>query len=332
MEQSPKLSPEELVEKMKSKNIRFELMSEADAIEYLRVNNNYFRTASYRKNYDKHFCGKNKGKYIDLDFACLTELSTIDMHLRFIILKMCLDLEHSLKVNFLSDITLNNNEDGYSIVKTFLDNNKYILTDIYYKRNSVYVGDLISKFFTFKVDRDAEEDFFNNVEINCPIWAFMEIISFGDFARLYSSYYELYPNDYNYTAIINPIKSIRNACAHNNCLIHDLRRNKYTRPSAIISRFIGEITSITKSEKQSTLKVRTVFEITSLLYLYDKIVPNPVKKHRLDELSTIVYERMQKHSDYFKKQDIIKSSYIFIKKVLDFLIESSYNTNDIKKQ
>ena len=32
-----------------------------------------------------------------------------------------------------------------------------------------------------------------------------------------------------------------------------------------------------------------------------------------------------------EKQDIIKSAYKFLKKVVDFLIETTYNTVDIKK-
>lgn len=40
----PKMSPEAIVEKMKlEKGIRFEKISEEDAVKYLRYNNNYFR-------------------------------------------------------------------------------------------------------------------------------------------------------------------------------------------------------------------------------------------------------------------------------------------------
>ncbi len=328
---APKRTPEQLIEKMKEKNIRCELNSEDEIAEYLRVHNNYFRTASYRKNYEKYLEGENKDKYIDLDFSYLSELATIDMHLRFFVIKMCLDIEHSLKVSLLSDITVNEKEDGYLIVENFLLKNEHILTDIYYKSRSSYVGDLIKKFFDFETSEDENgKTVIDKVKINCPVWAFMEIISFGDFTKFYSAYYEIYPKNENYNGVLNSVKSLRNACAHNNCLIHDLRKGG-TKPTKKISQFIASIPTISKSERKSSLSARAVYELTALVYLYSKVVFEPVKKHRLFELSDLVNDRMIRHKEYFQNQDIIKSSYKFFKKVVDFLIETTYNTDDIKK-
>ena len=64
--QKPKKSARELVEMLRDeKGVLFNLMTEADAENYLSVKNNYLRTASYRKNYDKHTTGENEGKYIN---------------------------------------------------------------------------------------------------------------------------------------------------------------------------------------------------------------------------------------------------------------------------
>lgn len=64
----PKQTAQQLINKMKvEKGIKFKYISEHDAETYLTNVNNYLRTASYRKNYQKYRNGIHKGKYIDLD-------------------------------------------------------------------------------------------------------------------------------------------------------------------------------------------------------------------------------------------------------------------------
>ena len=48
----PMKSSQDLVEHMKRKGITFNIVSPEDAIQYMEKNNNYFRVASYRKNYN----------------------------------------------------------------------------------------------------------------------------------------------------------------------------------------------------------------------------------------------------------------------------------------
>ena len=73
----PMMSIVDMVPYMKSKNIKFEKCSEKNAEIYLR-DNNYYNVTSYKNNFIKYQCGEQKGKYIDLDFAYLKDLSIID--------------------------------------------------------------------------------------------------------------------------------------------------------------------------------------------------------------------------------------------------------------
>ena len=147
----PKQTAQQLISKMKiEKGISFKYASESDAENYLSNINNYLRTASYRKNYQKHTKGIHKGKYIGLDFSYLQELSTIDMHFRFIVSKMCLDIEHDLKVKMLKDIESDSSTDGYDIVKDFLTQNSYIIGKLEANSASPFTSDLIHKYFTVK--------------------------------------------------------------------------------------------------------------------------------------------------------------------------------------
>lgn len=315
----PKLTASELVAKMKNeKGITFNYISEQEAENFLKEKNNYYRLAAYRKNYDKKPFGPNEGKYIGLDFACLIDLSTIDMHLRNIIFRMCLDAEHDLKIQLLNDITANEAEDGYSIVKKFIDDNNYLIEEIYKKRFSTYVGNLINKFFTFETHKSAnnKKDIIDDMEVRCPIWAFVEVISFGTFIRLYDYYYDTDAPIQN--KLLNPVKSLRNACAHNNCIINNLRRGR-TRPPRNVTQFISLVPGVSREERQKYLSVQPIFEFCCLLMVYNTVVSENVKSHRYGELSELINERMVKHSEYYSEQQLIKSAYAFIKAVTDFL-------------
>ena len=76
------LTPEQQVAHLRARGVRFELCPETDAADYLRRGNNYLRTASYRKLYDRVLEGPWAGEYSNLDFAYLVDLSSIDRRLR----------------------------------------------------------------------------------------------------------------------------------------------------------------------------------------------------------------------------------------------------------
>ena len=71
MTNKPILSSTNLIQHMKNKSIKFNIISETDAQHFLEEHNYYFKLASYRKNYVKYQLGEseNIGKYIDLEFA-----------------------------------------------------------------------------------------------------------------------------------------------------------------------------------------------------------------------------------------------------------------------
>ena len=88
----PKLTIVEQIAHMKECGIRFTIDDEAAAAKFLHESTYYFKVKAYAKNYPKYNFGENKGKYVDLEFAYLRELSIIDTLLRKEIMKMSLDL------------------------------------------------------------------------------------------------------------------------------------------------------------------------------------------------------------------------------------------------
>lgn len=164
---------------------------------------------AYEKNYDQYRSTPKQGQYINLDFCYLKELSTLDMYLRKIILSMALDIEHALKVQLLLDLTNNPKEDGYAIVQEYLEKDFTTVKAIHDKIGKSAASDLIQK-------RLNEDD-------DYALWEIVEVLSFGHFIDLYQLYYLKYPSKNEFGSYLWSIKFLRNAAAHNNCLLNSIK-------------------------------------------------------------------------------------------------------------
>lgn len=316
-----------MVKKLEEKGVQFNLMTRTQAAKFLSERNNYMRLASYRKNYEKH-----DQKYVNLDFKYLVELSTIDMYLRFIIIKMCLNIEHCLKVSLLKNIENNAGEDGYSIVNEFINSsrsNTYITSEIKKMSSSKYSGELIEHYFKYTTEFCSGETV---MTFDCPVWVFTETVSFGTFINFYLFYYDKYPNEKAIPRnIINSVRSLRNACAHNNCIMHDLHRTpKNTQPPTEISKFVMQIHDIKSAQRRNKLSNQFILEFVTTVYVFSKVVSEDLKRTTIKELKSFGEKRLLKNIAYFERQPLIESSLTFLKKVIDFACENTYNNIDIK--
>lgn len=116
-----KIMIDDQISHMKSKGIKFNIMSEDDAKNFLSQNTYYFKFKSYGKAFER-----NKGTFVNLDFAYIVELSKLDAHLRSFIIQLSLDTEHLLKAELIKDVTENEYTDGYTVCKVFLECNERI--------------------------------------------------------------------------------------------------------------------------------------------------------------------------------------------------------------
>lgn len=292
---------DELISHMKAKGIKFNVVKEEEAKKFLQNNNYYMKLASYRANYDKR---KRDGEYINLDFAYLQELSTIDMHLRYLILQMCLDVEHALKTRLLKDIEDNPEEDGYDIIRRFITKYARSCQNIQKHKSSEYCRELIEKYYPY-----------------FPAWVFVELISFGDMVKLYEYYTERYPRRLKDCELLYSIRDLRNAAAHSNCLINKLQKGT-TKPSVKIVKFVSGIDGIGASMRTNKLSNRFLDDFVTLLYVYDKFIYSDiVKKRRFKQLQEFVNGRVIKNKHFFVKNECIKTAYLFIKKIVDYMNE-----------
>lgn len=314
----PKKPVSQLVSEMKNdRGITFKYVEETVAIDYLSNINNYLRTAAYRKNYQKHQMGLKQGKYLDLDFSYLVEMSVLDMHYRFLIQKMCSDIEHSMCVQLIRDIENDTSTDGYDLVDKFFNNYPNEVKKIQSTIVSPHTGNLIRKYFTISTASNGYHSITNYND--CPVWVLMELLSFGSIINFYLDYYKNSNLPHIPKEVLNLVRSLRNAAAHNNCILSDLNSNTSIPPQIIID-FVKGIDGITKSSRRKKLTSRAVLEFVALIYVYEKIVTGKVKKYRLQELDSLINKRMLEKSGFFKGNELISSTYKFINHIVNFLM------------
>ncbi len=320
-ELKPMLHINEMVDHLKLKNIKFERISEKDAENYLKNNNNYYNLTSYKNNFEKYFVnGIFIDKYIDLDFSYLKDLSIIDHRLRLILFKMIIDIEHYLKIKILNTIESIDEEDGYRIVNRYLEQDFYnvkfpkkVHNSIFKKVGSEYYQKIFSK---YDLDKDKKLE-------NIPIWEFLEIITFGELVN----FYDFYTNEYKLkdenkdVYILRDIVKLRNAVAHNNCILSELnmKKNKYP-PSYKIIQFLNncDIGKDTRSKKLSNSRIR---QISYTLYMFNEIVTSDgIKNNVKKDINELFFDRIIKHKEYYNNNELLKSIYCYFKKI----IENSY--------
>ena len=293
---------DELISHMKIKGIKFDIAKEEDAKVFLQNNNYYMKLSSFRANYDKH---KSNDKYINLDFAYLQELSTIDMHLRYLILQMCLDVEHALKTRLLKDIEDNPEEDGYDIIRRFVTKYERSCQNIQKHKSSEYCRELIEKYYPY-----------------FSAWVFVELISFGDMVKLYEYYTERYPGRLKDSDLLYSIRDLRNATAHSNCLINKLQKGT-NKPSVKIIKFVSNIDGIGASMRKNKLSNKFLYDFVTLLYVYNEFInADVVKEKRFKQIQEFIDGRAIKNKEYFDKNECIKTAYFFVKKVVDYINEA----------
>lgn len=297
------LTPDELISHMENKGIAFTIDSKERAKDFLESHNYYMKLASYRTNYKKYPQGSARAnQYIDLEFAYLRELSTIDKYLRYLIIQMSLDIEHYLKVKLLNAIENNPDEDGYRLIQRFIakDTNLNSLKKIQRHKSSDYCKNLIEKYYPY-----------------FPAWVFVELISFGELAHLCDFYHNIYDEQIVDRILLNSVQDIRNASAHSNCLINCLTPGNNKAHNSVVERVKG-IKTIGENSRDKKLSNKILYDFTCLLFAYDEIVSSKAtKSNRYKELNTLFTGRMLQNKEWFVKNLTITSAYGFAKKVLD---------------
>ena len=317
-----KLTVEEQIQDMIDKNIQFELCSVEDAKKFLKYNNYYFKLKSYARNYNINVQTK---KYYNLDFAYLVELSKLDMYIRKIILELCLDVEHYLRVRLMNDLSNNSEEDGYNIVKIFLEFHPNAEADIQSKADKYsFCSDLAEKHLN---------EYKEPTEL--ALWNIVELLSFGNFMELYELYYQTYPS-FNYSDYLKSIKFIRNAAAHNNCILSTLRKphsvKKFSKTKKLAN-ILGKIPEFKELDnRDGMMKNPVIHDFVTLLFVYNDVMKvSATKNIRNKKMEEICHQfcsedgRIRKNKSYFEKNPYIKDVYLFICSIIKYINKNNKN-------
>ena len=317
-----KLTVEEQIQDMIDKNIQFELYSQEDARKFLKYNNYYFKLKSYARNYNVNSQTK---KYYNLDFAYLVELSKLDMYIRKIILELSLDVEHYLKVRLMNDLSDNAEEDGYNIVRLFLQYHPNAEADIKSKADKYsFCSDLAEKHLNeYKEPKEL------------ALWNIVELLSFGNFMELYELYYQMYPS-FNYSDYLKSIKFIRNAAAHNNCILSTLRKpnglKKFSKTKKLAN-ILGKVPEFRELDsRDAMMKNPVIHDFVTLLFVYNDIMKvSATKKVRNRKMQEICHQfcdedgRIRMNKSYFDKNPYVKETYSFICSIIKYIDKKNKN-------
>ena len=322
----PMMNISEMITDLKQKNVKFNLITEEAAKDYLKYNNNYYNITSFKHNFQKYPspAGKYEGLYQNLDFAYLKDLAIIDYRVRLILFKIIINIEHYLKLQILNTIDTMKLENGYTIVNMYLENDfnntkfpKKVHNNILKKIDNEYYRKIFSK-YDVNIDKKIE---------NIPIWEFLEIITFGELVN----FYDFYTKQYNLLEenkdvyILKSIVKLRNAVAHNACILCELNKkdiNYFASYKVIQYLKDCNIGKTTRDNKLSNSRIR---QITYTLYMFNRIVTSDgVKENTSNELNELFFGRIVLHSEYYSNNELLKSVYKYFKNI----IQKNYLSNN----
>lgn len=301
------LTVSEQISHLKDKGITFNLYSEEDAAEYLTYNNNYFKLAAYRYNYDRYTTGERAGKYVNLDFAYLRDLAIIDMSLRYVCVQLSLDIEHYAKMEILR-LCEAHGEDGCQIVKDFMDSlddtqHTILKAELNRSKRSIYCRGLYDKY-----------------GVGCPpVWVFLELIPFGRMVSLYGFCADRYRDNSikDNHFLLKSCKEIRNASAHSSCALNDLHPNTAIRePRQSVRYRLANTKGISRQTCTRKMSNARLQQIVILLYVHTLIVTSKGVNNKAAQLLNTLDTRMRKNIEYYENNTMILSSFDFLDSII----------------
>lgn len=314
--QKKKISIQEQVKHMKSNGISFKISTEDEAKEFLSNHSYYFKIKAYAKCFRKYINNKHNkyGQYISLDFNQLLVLSKIDMIFRAALLDITLEIEHSLKVYLNKNISENDLEDGYGLTTEFLTKHSNLQQKInnilQYPNSNTYTYDMVKKY-----------------QKSFSSWNLVEILTLGDLISFYEFYAEKYNIKTKFEKLLKPVKFVRNAAAHNNCMLNQLNSQALQiKPSKKVRNYITtHIPSISQRQLKRYLTIPVLHDFAACVFSFLYIVKSNNAYQRAVNTLNQLFDKIEQSKDLFNKELNIISGLTFIQNIIIFFKETNCN-------
>lgn len=342
------------------KNVSFRLMSEEDAAAFLEERSFFFKLKAFAKDFEKYACKPGeKGRYINLDFGHLVELSKLDKALRSLVLDLALDIEHYLKVR-INAAAMRAGADPFEVVDTFLESSATSVVSEQTKALDKDVGASAVRLAALTLERcdlesrpaivsAANEATATLSEVTkgrdprhvehaiagmagspysgplvrkyanepIPLWTLLELVSFGPLTRLYRHCFGKTgaiddPEEErmlsSYRGMLRCTQQLRNAAAHNDCLLNGLAAHgKKSGAYPKIRRALAEGYGMDPGVVAQVGSVRVAMDLAAVLICYDAYVPRGGSRSRASLALSAARDRFAEHAPWFDKTYAVKS-------------------------
>ena len=294
---------------MKSLNIKFANLKEADAQDIMRCEFSGTHLLSYAPLFDRYRSSEKAGQFVDLDFAYLYDLALIDTQLMKLVVCMCLDIERTIKAILLSDCEQIGSPGN--LVEDFVSDNEPFFSEVYNLQNiSFAVRHAIADKKVADLDLDT----------------FLEIIHYGTLERFVRYFYSQYaPMLYGETHApfekhLIPIRRVRNPSAHNNGIISQLclpNSEPFEKNNQLLS-FLGRH-GISHRTLDTNMSKPVIHDLCNLLYMYAYYVRKDSTDNLLHKFQGFLENRCTQNATYFHKNPALISAYRFLLDVIKIL-------------
>lgn len=158
-------------------------------------------------------------------------------------------------------------------------------------------------------------------------------MSFGDFIKFYNFYYDKHQIDNPLKEILFPVRCLRNAAAHNNCVLNSLKRSDHPNfaVNKAVNSDVSKIKTISSNSRKKCMAVPALHDFAALLMAYLIIVGSKAAlEHAVEDLKDFLF-RFKKHADYYSSNSEINKTINFFEKIVDNFEKIVYNNTDVQK-